>query len=211
MSSSDFPPQVLLVEGQDDKQVVKHLCTATESAAEFGSSDKGGVDGLLAAITPEIKVAGRRTVGLVVDANDNPAARWQAISDRLRKEGIPLPERACSHGTVIAEDTDFAWPRIGIWLMPDNETPGELEDFIASMIPPHDVVWPLSREYIRDIPEPRKFKGKTRRAEVHAWLATREKPRRMGQAITARDLDVDSKLCQRFVAWLRRLFGEEAA
>ena len=52
---------------------------------------------------------------------------------------------------------------------------------------------------------------KTRRAEVHAWLATREKPRQMGQAITARDLDVDSKLCQRFVAWLRRLFGEEPA
>ena len=78
------------------------------------------------------------------------------------------------------------------------------------MIPEDDPVWPSSQAYVGDIPEEhRKFtQGKTRRAEVHAWLAVREDPRLMGVAIRARDLDVDAAVCKSFVGWLRRLFRE---
>ena len=49
-------------------------------------------------------------------------------------------------------------PSIGVWLMPDNQSTGELEDFVAQMIPPGDPVWPRSEYYIEGIPEPdRKF------------------------------------------------------
>lgn len=62
--------------------------------------------------------------------------------------------------------------------MPDNREPGELEDFTQRLIPDHDPVWPLARDYVAGIPESnRKFRpGKVSRAEVHAWLATRESP-----------------------------------
>ena len=92
--------------------------------------------------------------------------------------------------------------------MPDNTEPGELEDFVAKMIPASDTVWPLSQSYIDGIPcAERKFsKKKKARAQVHAWLAAREDPRQMGAAIGARDLNVDGPLCQQFVAWLTRLF-----
>ncbi len=92
--------------------------------------------------------------------------------------------------------------------MPDNQSMGELEDFVAKMIPNGDPVWPRSRSYIDGIPiTDRKFKGKkTLRAKVYAWLAAREDPRRMGQAIYARDLNVNGPLCQKFVDWLTRLF-----
>ena len=110
-------------------------------------------------------------------------------------------------GTVIPETEDL--PRVGIWLMPDNQSTGELEDFVARMIPGDDPVWPLSEDYIEGIPsEDRKFaQSKTQRAKVHAWLAAREDPRQMGQAIRARDLEVNGELCEKFVSWLRRLFG----
>ncbi len=49
---------------------------------------------------------------------------------------------------------------------------------------------------------------KKKRAEVHAWLAAREEPRRMGLAIKARDLEIETDVCKRFVAWLRALFAE---
>ena len=110
-----------------------------------------------------------------------------------------------AHGTIIDSR-----PRIGVWLMPDNESPGELEDFIAGMIPTGDPIWPLSEDYIDGIPvEHRKFKkGKILRTKVHAWLATREDPRPMGLAIKTRDLNTGTENCERFVRWLRELFGD---
>lgn len=110
-------------------------------------------------------------------------------------------------GIIIPETDDL--PRVGVWLMPDNQSTGELEDFVSEMIPSDDAVWPLSEDYIEGIPlADRKFaENKTQRAKVHAWLAAREDPRQMGQAIRARDLEVNGELCDKFVAWLRRLFG----
>ena len=92
--------------------------------------------------------------------------------------------------------------------MPDNQSPGELEDFIVKMIPNDDPVWPRSTAYITEIPEEdRKFKeGKILRAKVHAWLAAREKPRPMGLAIKTKDLNISVESCQTFVNWLRELF-----
>ena len=103
----------------------------------------------------------------------------------------------------------MARPRVGIWLMPDNQSPGEIEDFVAAMIPDGDPVRPLAERYIDGIPEAdRKFaEGKIPRAKIHAWLAAREDPRRMGAAIGAGDLDTEVTLCQSFAAWLRRLFA----
>ena len=86
----------------------------------------------------------------MVDANDNPATRWQAISDRLASVGIQTPAAPHPNGTIIEAADDM--PRIGVWLMPDNQSLGELEDFVAQMIPSGDPVWPLSQDYIDGIP-----------------------------------------------------------
>ena len=58
-------------------------------------------------------------------------------------------------------------------VLPDNASTGELEEFVADMIPDGDPVWPLSEEYIDSIPaQHRKFiASKTPRAKLHAWLA----------------------------------------
>ena len=111
------------------------------------------------------------------------------------------------NGVVIDPTSEFN-PRIGVWIMPDNISDGELENFVAQMVPTGDPVWPRSEGYIASIPESERefIEKKTTRAIVHAWLATREDPRQMGTAIRAGDLDIDSALCQRFLAWLQRLF-----
>ena len=100
-------------------------------------------------------------------------------------------------------------PRVGVWLMPDNASAGELENFIQKLVPADDPVWPRAQRYIDDIPAAdRKFAtGKTLRAEIHAWLATRADPRKMGAAIGAGDLNATDPLARQFVGWLRRLFG----
>ena len=177
---------------------------------DFDIIEKGSVEQVLDAIGLEVRVSGRETVGVLVDANSNVASRWQAVRDRLRKVGVELPATIDSTGAIIEGDPGVGRPRVGVWLMPDNTLPGEIEDFVAAMIPEDDPVWPLAGAYIERIPEPyRKFTpGKTRRAEVHAWLAARERPRLMGVAIRARDLDVHAAGCKSFVDWLWRLFRE---
>ena len=209
MAGGSDPPsekRVLLVEGRDEVHVVRRICDSNPGIPTFCVRDKQGAPALLDSIRGEILDEGRETVGIVVDANDNLQSRWQAVGRRLEDSEITPPVGPASHGTIINST-----PRVGIWLMPDNKSPGELEDFIAEMIPSGDHVWPLSEDYIESIPvEHRKFRrGKVLRAKVHAWLATREDPRPMGLAIKARDLNTGTENCERFVCWLRDLFEDE--
>ena len=205
----DNNDRVLLVEGQDDKHVVLHLCNFHQPMPEFCILDKedeagkGGINVLLEDIGLEILAPGRKAVGILVDADDDLNARWSAVTDRLREEKIEVPSNPEYTGTIIDST-----PRVGIWLMPNNTSPGELENFVSEMIPDDDLVWPLSEDYIDGIPQAdRKFtEKKILRAKIHAWLATREDPRQMGAAIGARDLHTDGTLSTAFANWLRKLF-----
>ena len=203
IGSSD---RVLIVEGSDDEHVVRRIWERCEASQLFQVEQKGGIDTLLNDLGSDILAPGRQSVGIVVDANDDIAARWAAVRNRLLEEDVHAPASPEPLGTVIASRDGK--PRIGIWLMPDNESDGELEDFAIRMIPDKDSIWPLSERYIDSIPESERLfisKKKTR-AQLYAWLAVRKDPRTMGWAIEAKDLDVDGELCHKFVDWLTRLF-----
>ena len=205
MRHGEAPPaKLLLVEGPDDKHVVEHLRRRLASDLAFRCEDKGGIGPLLDAIDVEIATDGRVALGILMDANDDLAARWHAIRHRLRDTNVKLPEQPAPGGTVVNGD-----PRVGVWLMPDNSTPGELENFVAELVPKDDPVWPLAERYIDSIPsEHRQFStGKELRAKLHAWLATRQEPRKMGAAIGTAELDAGGALAGQFADWLRTLFG----
>ena len=199
-------PRVLLVEGQDDFHVVEHLRRrywTDDDAPSFETIIKNNDVELLKSISSEIKTEGREAIGILIDTDDDFTARWQSVRDRL-PENFTLADQPMFGGAIINTS-----PRVGVWLMPDNASPGQLEDFVQRMIPTDDTIWPLAERYIDDIPAPdRKFPpSKTSRAKLYAWLAARQDPRRMGEAIRTRDLATDGALCQQFAAWLRRLFG----
>ena len=93
--------------------------------------------------------------------------------------------------------------------MPDNTSPGEVEDFVRRMIPDNDTVWSFAHNYIEGIPQvARKFERvKTDKAKLYAWLSTRKEPSRMGAAIGADELQLNGTLCQNFLTWLTKLFS----
>jgi len=221
---------VLLVEGQDDLHVVLHLYKKTHGkrlvTEVFCIRDMGGDTKLLADMNNEIR-GKRDIVGVIIDADrddesgqpaDAVAARWKEVTDKLEEIGIAVPPER-TDGIVIPGKPDGAsrLARVGVWVMPDNEHPGELDDFIDTMIRPDAVARRLAKDYIdralTEIPDDdvgRLVEKKRLRGEVHAWLATRRRPRHLGAAIEAAYLDTDGELCQRFTEWLRRLFGEPA-
>ena len=203
----DTPKEaVLLVEGTDELHVITKLLERHRMPAPFEIRPKGGFSELHASIFNELNEPGRRTLGIVADADDQIDQRWQSISDQLTQAGCQVPKDLANDGSVFAGPSET---KVGVWLMPDNRDAGELEDFVAAMIPPDDAVWPLARQYIDGIPEEaRRFKpGKLTRAYVHAWLSTRERPRPMGTAIAASDLRHDSQHAASLVGWIGRLFG----
>ena len=204
--------QVMLVEGADDEHVVRHLWRChRDGPLPFEGRDKKGFPQLKKAIRPEIKGSGLTSLGILVDANQRPARRWQEVAHQVKQgvleavgQPVQLPKQMSPTGTIVGQRL-----RVGIWLMPDNNAAGELEDFIEQLIPSGEPVWPRAQQYIDDIPEvDRKFKpDKIVRARIHAWLATRGEPRKMGAAIGIGDLDATALLGIRFTDWLQELFG----
>ncbi len=198
---------VLLVEGQDDQHVVYHICDRRPELPDFFIREMKGIDSLLESVQAMLKTPRLQALGILIDANSDPTARWNQVKCSLPQEGLKLPKNIPPGGLVI--DTPDR-PRVGVWMMPDNVSSGELEDFVAKMIPGHDPIWRRAKQYIDQIPdEERKFKeNKELSAKVYAWLATRKEPKKMGLAIKAGGLDISNQLCQSFVKWLAKLFAK---
>lgn len=215
MTSANTNPtrKVLVVEGQTDQHFVLHLCKLAEPelGEKFSYHDSKGFQGLLATIRGFVNQQDLSALGFMVDSDDDPLRQWQDIVSRITAANseIQTPSAPDANGTIIPADPDIGSPRIGIWLMPDNSSAGEIENFVTQMIPENDRVWPLSQAYINGIPvQDRKFEdGKITKSQVHAWLATRKYPGLMGLAVREGDLAIHGPLTQRFVAWLARLFA----
>ena len=200
---------IVAVEGSNDWHVVSRLFRVAGIDSKVELIDYGGIDEILKAIEVMVGTQDVRTIALIVDNNEHPDRRWQAVANRLVREGVAVPSTPDLDGTIIPGTDEL--PKIGIWMMPDNRSPGELEHFVARMIPEGDPVWPLTQAYIDGIPtNHRAFRPqKATRAKVLSWIATREEPGFMGQAIERRDLYTDGELCQTFIAWLSHLFAPE--
>lgn len=95
-------PKLLIVEGTDDRHVVSHLLERHGFPPNFEISDKGGYDPLKASISVEIKAPERVALGIVADANNDIAGRWQSISDGLKEAGCDVPETLSHSGSVFA-------------------------------------------------------------------------------------------------------------
>ena len=124
-------PSLLLVEGQDDRHFVKQLWEKDKgSKPSFGISDREGFDNLIKVISQGIKTSGREVFGILVDANSDPTNRWEQITSKLKQVASELsdeikhpqldldeiPDAPDPNGTIIDSK-----PRIGIWLMPNNQ------------------------------------------------------------------------------------------
>ena len=133
------------MEGPDDKHVVAHLLTAHSMSFACKIRDAGGIQQVLDAIPIELRVEGRTTLGILVDANDDFAGRWQSLGDILRNDGYRVPKEPDASGTVIDAPIELG-PKVGVWLMPDNRNAGELEDFVGHLVPDGDPVWPRRAE-----------------------------------------------------------------
>jgi len=215
--------QLLLVEGPDDEHVVKGICGRLKLGKIEKIQPLGGIDELLEVISTQTKDGSAvSTLGIIVDADVDLTGRWQAIADRLKKRGYcgvgGSPDK---NGTILMPPVDsLQQPKVGVWVMPDNQSKGCLEYFLQDLIRQGDKLYPHAKQIVAGLPEKRFLNSKEpedsefnkihrSKAIMHTWLAWQEEPGKpFGQSITAHYLDPSLPLGQTFVAWLRKLFFE---
>lgn len=202
----------LLVEGNDDFHVVSAICQQFDVAPTFGIIDSKGIDKLLPQISVRVKLR-EPFIGILVDADTDLTAKWQQLQSILTPLGYNMSSKPELEGTITR--SEISSTIIGIWIMPDNQVPGMLEDFARILIPKGDALLPFAEKIVDEVMsmETAKIKAVHRsKAIIHTWLAWQESPGTpMGLAITKTYLNHNHELCLMFVAWLNRLFNSESA
>ena len=208
MSVKEKYLQKLLVEGNDDQHVLWALCEKFAINQNFDVINCDGIDNLFAQIPARFKQSGVETIGIIVDADTDLAARWKTLTQIFHPLDIHLPDTIPSAGYIYSVDDMI---RIGIWIMPNNTLDGMLEDFIAFLIPPSDTLMPIIAEHIGAIEHKHLHKYKSihrSKALIHSWLSIQEVPGTpLGLSITKKYLTADDHTCATFINWVTRLFN----
>jgi len=202
----------LIFEGTDDKHVVKNLLHNHHYNGERLSEIfndlkvKEGIDNLISTLTEELKATDLGVLGVVLDADTNLANQWASVTRVLNAHGCQnIPPVPSPNGTIVVTRDG---KKIGIWVMPDNQQSGALEDFVGSMIACGDDLWDKAQADVINIPGSKRRFRQTylSKAQVHTWLAWQEEPgTRMGETFKKKYLDPNCQPAIVFVDWIKRL------
>lgn len=209
------PAKLLLVEGAKDRRVIPELAescgVAWSKPHPVDIKDLDGIENLLKPgyIETELKVPKRVALGVLIDGDTDPTARWRRVRDRFRAVAPAVPDDLPEGGLVVGQPSG---PRLGAWVMPDNRLEGTLETFLAHLVPDHATspLWAYAEGESIDRARQHGATWKDvqrSKAAMHSWLAWHDEPgRQLHEALKHRLLKPGSPIVDRFMAWFRALF-----
>jgi hypothetical protein len=205
---------LLIVEGKDDLRVVPELIERAgvpwgpRGAEIVRIHEIDGYANLAAQLRSQLKNAGLLRVGIIVDANSDPVARWQSISATLSPE-YALPAAPPPAGFVAP--LTGSTKRLGVWMMPDNAARGMMETFLLALRPASNA--PLLAHAEGAVDAARQSHGAPfsaahrDKAIIHTWLAWQDPPgRQMHDAVKQAMLDATLPYAGPFTAWFKQLY-----
>ena len=211
MSTNEKFSSQLLVEGNDDQHVIWALCKKFNLKENFSVIDCGGINQLYEQIPVRFKQSGINTIGIIVDADTDLKGRWTSLKTLLTAQGFSTPDQLPAKGLIVTNSDNKT---IGVWIMPNNNLNGMLEDFISFLVPKDDKLLPIVNTTLQSIEDQNlnKYSLKHKaKAAIHSWLSWQEDPGTpMGLGITKRYLTIDEEICSQLVDWLTILFKCEA-
>lgn len=212
----NHPTSLLLVEGNDDFHVVHSICKKfnidvrnleNPKGGNFSVIDCKGIDELFEQIPIRFKSSQLISkIAVIIDADSNLKSRWQTLENIFNEIGFEAPKVFPKDGLILSKENKT----IGVWIMPNNDLNGMLEDFITFLVPKDDAILPIVEKTLNDLEEkginkyPIIHKSK---AKIHTWLSLQEEPGTpLGQGITKRYLTTDENNCSSFVKWINNVF-----
>lgn len=213
---AEIHSKVLLVEGKQDVRVIPELIEAngvpwgTRKSPIVFIRDYDGYQNLVDpdVISTELQASGLSVLGIMIDADENPLARWQSLRNACIKTIPDIPEALPKEGLIHNTSNGI---KFGIWIMPDNEMRGMLETFLTYLIPmENEELW----QFAQKVAQEAKSKGavftelQVDKANIYTWLAWQNPPgRQLHQAIMERILNPIAPNAQKFVTWFKALYG----
>lgn len=150
------------------------------------------------------------SIGVVVDADESPLSTWQSIKQILETFGYTnLASVPPAEGIVITQPPR---PKIGVWIMPDNQSPGYLEHFFQTLIKVDDNLQLPVNTAIQALYDQNlvRFQAiRKQKAFVHTWLSWQETPgASMGLTMKGKSdlFDFQQPNAQAFLTWSKQVF-----
>ena len=210
-------PKKLLVEGDEDKRVIPQLIEANGipwgETSDTRIIDIEQCDGFENMVKPgvieiELKASGLEVLGILADANTNAGKRWKVIRKRCTGSFPDIPDELPPTGLIHENKAGL---KLGVWLMPDNQSHGMMETFLTFLVPedsnPVLSYAEAARDEAHTLGAPYKHVHADK-AKIHTWLAWQDPPgRQLHNAIIEKLLDPQSPHASPFVRWFRSLFG----
>lgn len=200
--------KVLLVEGKNDCHVVLALCKEHDVPETFGIYECENDEGILKRLNAMIQQTDQpEAIGVVLDVDERQvSSRWKQIQDKLKGKGYIFPESPFVEGTVLPLNEDK--PKLGFWLMPNNQNSGMLEDFLMPLASADAIAFAAESVGTAKERGHATFKDvHLSKAILHTYLSWQDEPGKpLGQSITSHVLNPQAKIAHTFTSWLRRLF-----
>jgi hypothetical protein len=151
---------------------------------------------------------------VICDAETGTAHnRWNTLRAILQESEFPQVDEDFPKSGYVG--TSESGKRVGIWIMPDNENPGMLEDFYLGTIPEDDREKSLASEFVNGIENPKFGRAtieETEKAKSKAvlgvWLCIQEEPIAPGAAVERGWLSAERGGMPPFIQWLDDLLSE---
>ncbi len=217
--------QRILAEG-NDIHVILQVCSKLDLNRPIGFADKKdfesnfafkskkgdplGKQELLGSLPGLLLESELQAIAVILDADKSAISTWKSVCAILLKSGYEdLPAMPNLDGTLI-ESTNPDLPKVGIWIMPDNSSAGEIEDFFLQLIDGEDFRLGHARKSVGALIDQRPDllnNSNRSKAEAHTWLAWQAEPgRSMGVALKSNWTDSKHLLAARLANWFSSVF-----
>ena len=199
---------ILLVEGNDDCNIIKKFCKDNQiNQNSFGFCNCNTDSQVLSKLIDLLKSAPDiqpKIIGVILDADSDIKVRYQQIKDKLEK--YKLPKKMPTDGLIIKQEN---LPKLGIWIMPNNQDNGALEDFYLKLVTGIDT------DFIKKCIKTAKQKKLTsfkpqhkNKAIMHTYFAWQDKPGMpLYSAINKIALNYNKEIAKNFKVWIEKLFS----
>lgn len=196
---------VLLLEGSDDCNIIDKFCKDNAITVNFGFCRCGGDNCVLSKLDGLLRMSEiPEVIGVILDADNNVVdKRYQQIKNKVKDFYKKLPPTMPQNGLVHTKEKGL--PKLGIWIMPNNQDNGALEEFYLKLATDIDT------NFISDIIKQAESKGLTsfkaqhkNKAIMHTYFAWQDKPGMpLHSAIDKIALNNNEDIAKAFKDWLK--------
>ncbi len=215
---------VLLVEGNSDVDFFSALLPSLNLGMDVQISPPraygmGNTVTVVPDLIPElVKQLGTEMIArfaIVVDADHDSGGgfqpRWDTLTAVLREHGYRCPQRPPAdpnRGSIFQHDD---LPISGLWLLPDHNSNGMLEDLViatAVRSSPQDALMKHAKSSIRGLPQTLFSHRHHGKAVTYSWLSYQRRPAiGLSAPVRAELLDRSQEPLRGLCDWLVRVFA----